>query len=278
MQPWVVAAIAAWGMVARRNGVDIRLENVGTAAYAWRLGLQRYLDVDPGISLKEHEAAGRFIPLRTIRTSQDLGTLLADIVPLLHLAAAPEQAKAVQYVMSEMVRNVLEHARSEDGAVVCAQFYSGESTGRSYVSVGIADTGRGIRSSLATNYPDLADDRQAVLKAIEPGVTGAVLGVYGSATNAGAGLFFTRRLAEATDRNFAVGSGEAMFRTSAARRRPVDSSLVLDINPFPGTVVTVDVGLHEEVDFGDFLALTREAFTRQDERTKRRVQEGVKFV
>src|SRR5207302_9519821 len=173
--------------------------------------------------------------------------------------------------MSEMVRNVLEHARSEDGALVCAQFYSGESTGRSYVSVGIADLGRGIRSSLLTNYPSLRTDREAVLKSIEPGVTGAVIGMYGSATNAGAGLFFTRRLAEATDRHFAVGSGDAMFRTSTARRRPSDISLVLDINPYPGTVVTVDVGLDEEVDFGDFLALSREAFTRQDEKTKRRV-------
>ena len=69
-----------------------------------------------------------------------------------------------------------------------------------------------------------------------------------------------------------------MLRTSTAKKRPDDADLLLDIRPLPGTVVTVDVGLDEEVDFGDFLALTREAFTKQDERTKKRVLEGVKFT
>ena len=35
----------------------------------------------------------------------------------------PEQAEAIRYVVSELVRNVLEHASSSCGAIVAAQYY-----------------------------------------------------------------------------------------------------------------------------------------------------------
>jgi hypothetical protein len=61
------------------------------------------------------------------------------------------------------------------------------------VSLGIADTGRGVLTSLRGKY-QLTSSADAVLKAMEPGVSGAVQGMYGSSDNAGAGLFVTRRL------------------------------------------------------------------------------------
>src|SRR5438876_825071 len=102
MQPWVLAAIGAWALQARRHGVAIAIENPERARYAWRFGLDRYLGVDPGIHPAEHEEAGRFIPMRTLSSSRDVQALIADIVPMLHLDR--DQGVAVQYVMSEMVR------------------------------------------------------------------------------------------------------------------------------------------------------------------------------
>lgn len=283
MQPWVVAALAAWGLAAQREGVEVRVENPERARYAWRLGLAQYLGIEPGLSLQEHEQSGRFVTLRTIRHREDLGALMPDVVPLLHLDKEPEQARAVQYVLSEMIRNVLEHSDSVDGAVVCAQYYTGEASRkgaptRRYVSVGIADTGRGVQASLLHNYPGLVDDEDALLHAIQPGVTGAVPGLYGTSNNAGAGLFFTRRLAESSDGYFAIGSGDAMYRSSTAIKRPADSKLTFPIGGFPGTIINVDFSLEDDVQFDEFLRMTGEGFSRLDARTRAKVDSRINFT
>jgi hypothetical protein len=279
MHPWIIAALAAWGLEAQTRGVDVRLENANRAAYAWRFGLADYLGVDPGMEVQPHEEAGRFVALRTVANRADLGALMPDVVPLLHLADDPEQARAVHYVLSEMISNVLEHSSSKHGAVVCAQYYTGEhASGRQYVSVGVADTGRGVRASLASNYPAIASDAEAVLKAIQPGITGAVpAGMYGSPDNAGAGLFFTRRLSQSSDAHFAIGSGRAMFRTSTARHRPADNQLVFPIAGYPGTIVSVDFSLERQLSFDDFLAATGRAFGQMDDALREKVETGVRF-
>lgn len=273
MQPWVLCALGAWGLEARRHGVEIRVENPDTAGYAWRFGLGDLLGIDVPDAGKPHEEAGRFIPLKVVTGAEELRPLISDIAPLLHLDAEPEQAKAIQYVVSEMVRNVLEHSRTDVGAVIAAQYYRGERGDRPYVSIGIADAGIGVRSSLRHNYPDLGSDGDGLLTAIRPGTTGAV----GRSENAGAGLFFTRGLASSTNGYFAVGSGDAMFRTSRAVQAPFDTELVFPIAPYPGTVVCVEISLDHPIDFNEFLADTRESFFERAERTSRRAAEMVRF-
>lgn len=273
MQPWVLAALGAWAFKARNRGVTIRVENPGTAGYAWRFGLAELLGIDDPVPIQPHEEAGRFIPLKVVTGAHDVRPLISDVAPLLHLDAEPEQAKAIQYVVSEMVRNVLEHSRTQVGAVVAAQFYRGLRGDRSYVSIGIADAGIGIRSSLRHNYPDIDSDTDALLTAIRPGTTGAV----GRSENAGAGLFFTRNLATSTNGYFAIGSGEAMFRTSRARQAPLDAALVFPISKYPGTIVCVEITLDQPIDFNEFLADTRESFFARAERTSRRAAELVRF-
>ena len=177
-----------------------------------------------------------------------------------------------------MIRNVREHSNSSYGAVVCAQYYSGKNVGRPYVSVGVADTGIGVRKSLLGNYPELGDDRGALLKAIQPGVTGATSTMYGHSNNAGAGLFYTRRLAEVSEQYFAIGSGSLMFRTSRAKRRPADDALTFSVAPYPGTMVSVNFALEREVEFDDFLRVTGQEFTKLDEQLRDQVDRRVRFV
>jgi hypothetical protein len=275
MQPWFLAALAAWGGAQLAVGGSVSVVNPETAGYAWRFGLAGFLGVKVAKPVA-HEAAGRFIALRTIRTSDDLAGLLADVAPILHGEA--EQTQAVQYALSEMVRNTLEHARS-DGAVVCAQLYPGNgSTGRRYFSLGVADSGQGVWGSLSTNYPSLRGHDEAVLLAIEPGITGAVKGMYGAPDNAGAGLFITRRLARASRGYFGVYSGDAFFRSSIARRPPSDKSLVFGVANYPGTVVAVELDLDQDADFAAMLRSAREAFTGFAVETHERVVAGVQFL
>lgn len=275
MQPWLLAALAAWGLDARDKETEIELENANRAGYAWRFGLHDYFGIGAPVEFKPHEPAGRFVPLRAVRTQDEQGQLMADVVPLLHLSGEPEQAKAVQYVLSEMIRNVREHSRAGNGAIVCAQYYSGAAS--RYVSVGVADTGIGVRTSLSQNYHEATTDAAAVQLAVEPGVSGAVRTGYGSSNNAGAGLFYTRRLAQSSDQYFALCSGNAMFRTSTAKRKPADSNLVFPIQTFPGTVVCANFALENEVDFDDFLKITGEEFSKLDVALREKVRDRVQF-
>ena len=87
------------------------------------------------------ELAGRFIPVTQIKDTYKLTQIIQELVPLLH--TTPQQADAIKYVMSEMIRNVLEHSKSPNGAIICAQY----SKSSNRVSVGIADTGIGIKTA-----------------------------------------------------------------------------------------------------------------------------------
>jgi anti-sigma regulatory factor (Ser/Thr protein kinase) len=274
-QPWALAAIAAWGLAAQTRGVDVVLENGEVAEDAWRFGLHRYLGIAAPMALADDEPAGRFLPLSTVATSADLKQLLPEIAPLLHIS--DEAEKAVLYIVSELVRNVLEHARSENGAVLCARYYPGEHFRYSSVSVGVADTGQGVFSSLSANYA-VDSDGEALRKAIQPGVSGASRGVYGSSDNAGAGLFFARRLAQVTDGYFGLASGGAWLRTRRSRKRREGPDPVYAINGFPGTIVGIDVTLlDDDVEFSSFMRETLQLFTEQNERVKTKVGRGLRF-
>jgi hypothetical protein len=276
MQPWILCALGAWAIQTREDGGTVEVRNSESASCAWRFGLHRFLGHEPGRLPEPHEEAGRFVPLKQIRRREELAVLLADIVPLLHLAN-PEHAKAVQYVISEMVGNVLEHSQASGGAVVAAQLYSGDRARRRYVSIGVADFGIGVRTSLSANF-QLSTDTEAVVTAIRPGTTGAIRGLYGAPDNAGAGLFFTHSLARATGAYFALGSGGAMYRSSLAFRQPSEDRLVFPINTYSGTVVCAEIGLDNEIVFNDFLAATGARFSADFSQARDRARQLIQFT
>jgi anti-sigma regulatory factor (Ser/Thr protein kinase) len=191
MDPLALAATAAWGGWCQRHGIAIEVENFGHHVnYPARMQLFKHLGVKLPVELHEHEESGRFMPLARVNSAVDLATVIADISALLHLEKEPEGLAAVQYCVSELIRNVLEHSGSTDGAYVCAQRYFEADPKR--VSIAVADCGGGIADHLGNLYPEARDDdREALRLAMTPGVTGAQAGMYGSTDNAGAGLFIT---------------------------------------------------------------------------------------
>lgn len=122
VHPLVLSMIAALGLTIK-NPEGIRCEKFEARSkhYLVRMGLFRILNVPFDISVVEHEAAGRFIPITQIRTSDELTRFITEMIPLLHLES--EQAKTIGYIVSELVRNVIEHAMAENGALLCAQYY-----------------------------------------------------------------------------------------------------------------------------------------------------------
>lgn len=281
MEPIALAMIASWGAWCRRLGKTVRVKHLTRhGAYAARMRLFQHLGVDFDPGLTEHEEAGRFLPITQVSRREQVGPVIGDISALLHLQDDTESLAAVQYCVSELLRNVLEHSGSEDGAFVCAHRYTQRTPHR--VSIAVADCGQGIAQHLGTAHPTaLTNDAAAIGLALQPGVTGAIPGLYGTPDNAGAGLFITRCIAKGTGGYFFIVSGNAAFRQ---RRSLTDEEMVIlypdgfddprhDLYSLPapwiGTAVAVEVRTDSIGDYeGFFQWIFRQIPRRMDRKRK----------
>ena len=279
MDPMALALTAAWGGWCQRNNLPVDVKDMHSQVnYAARMKLFKHLNVPCHTDIEEHEEAGRFVPLRQVNSISDLNSVLADISALLHLDDQPEGLAAVRYCVSELIRNVLEHAASPEGAYVCAHRYLGKgrkprsakqaratTKAMKRVTIAVADCGTGISTHLGRSYPSaLTSGREALRLAMQMGVTGAQKhGMYGATENAGAGLFITRAIARATGGYFVLISGDAAFRLN---RVALQSNRQLFHNalddprsnfykfrsPWQGTIACVEVATQEIPDFQKF--------------------------
>ena len=285
MEPVALAMTAAWGRWALREGYTLRAVNLGRkTAYAGRMKLFEHLEIDFDPGLEEHEAAGRFMPLTQIKTSKDVRAVIGDISALLHLQDEPETLSAVQYCISELLRNVLEHSDSPDGAFACAHRFTTSEPHR--VTIAVADCGRGVASHLGRAYPEAArDDAVALGLAMRPGITGAMAGQYGTPENAGAGLYITRGIAKGSGGYFFLLSGQAGYRLRRARTDDEMIEIFLDpfdeprhdkyrfSSPWIGTVVSVEIRTEK---IGDYEGFLRWIFNKVPRRQTKR--ERIRFT
>jgi anti-sigma regulatory factor (Ser/Thr protein kinase) len=185
VHPFVLALTACAGArVTNSNGSFLgKVESIKSLPYLIRMGLFDFVPVSSAQVNLPHEGAGRFVVLKQITSGAELHKVVTELVPLLH--TTKEFADPIRYVVSEMGRNAIEHSRSPVGAIFCAQFFP--TSGR--VSIGIADAGIGILSAMKANH-QVNTDRQAIVLALQPGITGVTSRPGGNETNAGAGLFF----------------------------------------------------------------------------------------
>jgi len=276
MEPVALAMVAAWGAWARRQGFQLVAENLGRkTAYAGRMRLFQLLGVDFDPGLMEREEAGRFVPLTQVTRSAEVSGVIADISALLHLHQDPETLSAVQYCVSELLRNVLEHAGSPEGAFVCAHRYTERGPHR--VTIAVADCGRGIAAHLGRVHAEAArNDSAALSLAMKPGVTGAPPGVYGTPDNAGAGLFITRSIAKGSGGYFFLLSGRAGYRLRRGLTDDAMTELFLDPLAEPrhdlyefehgwqGTVVSVEIRTEKIADYDGFFRWIFERVPRRE--------------
>lgn len=253
VEPLALTMIAAWGAWCRGKGYPLRAENLGKhAAYAARMKLFQQLGIDFDPEVKEYEESGRFLPVTQVRTQQDSTVAIANISAMLHLQDDPDSLAAVQFCISELLRNVLEHANSPDGAFVAAHRFAEKGMHR--VTIAVADCGQGIPSHLARAHPEIeGNDSIAIGLAMQPGVTGALPTAYGTPDNAGAGLYITRSIAKGTGGYFLLYSGHAAYRLRRALSLEDTIHLFPDPyddprgdlwsfdTPWLGTVVSVEI-------------------------------------
>ena len=259
VHPANLVLTAALAMQIGKENVEIIGKIPDTGRYLDRMGLYCLTKTPSPFTYTKKEEAGKFVPIKVIRTANDQSHFITDIIPLLHLSE--NNATIIKYIIGELVRNVIEHSFAKDGAVVAAQYYKKNNR----VSIGICDTGIGIWKSMQTHWHPKTDV-EALDLALTPGITGTTRKEGGTSENAGAGLFFIKSIAKITRNYFAIYSGSAEY-TLLKHDKRVKGMPRLYADPnrdphrstnavpsFNGTLVAVDISLDETTEFNDLLA------------------------
>lgn len=281
VHPAVISMVAALGLTVPRDQIRCPDFKARSGHYFVRMGLFKLLGIPSDVVINEHEPAGRFIPLTQIRTSIELSRFITEMVPLLHLE--PEPAKTICYIVSELVRNVLEHAETDNGAILCAQYYQKSNS----IRIGIADTGCGILSSI-TRAHQAADDLAAIRLALTPGITGATSREGGNEQNAGAGLFFIKSIAHVNRDFFVIYSGSALYKLL---KKTALKNISLHADPFDdrhgakknlpawsGTVVGVDITLDTTAEFTRLLDAIRDTYSKAIQERRQAARKKPRFT
>lgn len=282
IHPVVLCMVAILGLRTRPEYITCERLEAKSKHYLQRMGLFALLQIKAEKNIVEHEPAGRFIPLTRITSSQELTRFLTDIIPLLHLD--PEHADSIKYVVSELIRNVLEHAESEQGAIVSAQYYKKSNT----IRIGIVDGGVGIKKTINNAYP-AKTHLEAIQLALMPGITGTTQRIGGTEYNAGAGLFFIKSIAQINREFFMIYSGNAMYKL--LKSKPERKRITLHGDPFQdrhskredyphwqGTVVGIDISLGKTKEFSVLLDLIREVYIKTIKERKKEKYRKPRFI
>jgi anti-sigma regulatory factor (Ser/Thr protein kinase) len=283
VHPANLVVAAALAIQAGRENTEITGDVPETGRYLDRMGLYGLVKTDSPFVYHKKEEAGRFVPIKIIKTSADQSRFITDMIPLLHLSE--KNAIVVKYIIGELVRNVLEHSFTKNGAIVAAQYY--KKTNR--VSIGICDNGIGIWRSLNTFWHP-KNDIEAIKLALTPGITGTTRREGGTAENAGAGLFFIKSIAKITRSYFVIYSGSAEY-TLLKHDKRVKGSPRLYADPdrdphsetnkvpsFQGTLVAVDISLDETRELNELLASIGEVYDKAIRERKRGRYRKPRFI
>lgn len=284
MHPVGIALYAALGDRFRAEGIKTKAfcnKKISSLPYLQRMGLFNALGYVNPIETKEHEETGRFIPLMKIRNGVELESFIKTIDPILHTTR--DNSRVIKHVFSELLRNVIEHSNAKFGGNVCATY----NKKKKKITIGISDAGMGIMTSMRRSH-DVKTHKEAILKAITPGITGSTSRIGGNAENAGAGLFFTKCIAQSTRNHLLIYSGDAYFKLKLT---PKGKPLTFNPDPlndyctikehlpfFKGTLIGIDIHIEDNSTFNGLIKDIGDAYMAGVKKVKRDYSSRIKFI
>lgn len=246
--------------------------------YLQRMGLFHIMDFQDPIVTQIHEETGRFIPLTKIRNSMELDTFMKSIDPILHTSR--DNSRVIKHIFSEVLRNVLEHSKATYGGNVCATY----NRKRKKISIGISDAGIGLKDSLS-KFHTVETHKDAIIKALTPGISGVTSRLGGNEQNAGAGLFFTKCIAQSVRNHFLIYSGDTYFKLNLSERGDVfnsnpfnDKCTIKDGLPFfKGTLIGVDIHIDDNEAFNRLIENIGKAYRSSVKKEQKDYYSRIKF-
>lgn len=284
MHPVGLAFYAALGDFFELNNIPTNASinyKIRSIPYLQRMGLFRTLRYANPIQIREHEESGRFIPLRKIATNEELDRLIKEIDPILHTTR--DNSRVIKHVFSELLRNVLEHSACQLGGNVCATY----NKKRKKISIGISDAGKGIFNSLRTHH-SIKTHFEALIAALTPGISGTTSRKGGTTENAGAGLFFTKCIAQSTRNHFLIYSGNSYFKLKST---PRGKNITFNADPrqdyaskkdnlpyFNGTLLGIDIYIEDTEAFNNLISKIGMAYQLSVKKAKKDYYKRIKFT
>lgn len=254
MEPWALAMFACFALVLRQRGVPVVAQfEPGNPSnrYFEQMGLPHLLAT--GESTQRWDDSCRNTGLHVIRSHRDVTRFIASAAAL-GTGALADTLDALKYGMSELTRNVVQHAQSPVGGVAIAQYFPDLPA----VQVAICDAGRGIYGAMQDNYPELRSHLESLKLAVLPHASGAPQGgPYGAAENAGLGLFFCKEMCWRTGGSFWLASHDALLGMTEPDL-PARGRVYRRINEWPGTMVAMHLPDQDAVRFDELLSVCRE--------------------
>ena len=135
----------------------------------------------------------------------------------------------LEWSINEITDNVLNHAQCDDGGIVQVSTFIESKK----VAFGVADSGRGILTSLSEGHSGLRTDKQAIGEAVKAGVT------RNPEAGQGNGMAGTLRVASLSGGSFAVTSGLSQFLVRDGSSKSYNRG---ESQRFPGTFVYAELG------------------------------------
>jgi hypothetical protein len=192
-----------------------------------------------------------FIPLTRYSSADELNPVLNDAIRhFTHYSVhGTGVLEGIEWALNEVADNVLIHAGGVPGWLQLA-----EQPKKGLMEIVVVDCGQGICSSLRERFPDLADDRDAIRKAVEKGVT------RNPEVGQGNGLAGTLRIAIAANGWVNLYSGRGLLRympddpvrqdqgVSRPPSRAAQKLFMERVAHFQGTVVTLTIPTAQRID------------------------------
>lgn len=218
------ALLVALALKNLNESSSIELTGIESNSYAKTMRFFNTIDSEYGCN--NNKKTGRYIPItryseKDIRTNEfqdlkidkntNIERIALDLSKILlqqDEEVIGEGEKALSYILREVLRNIPEHAKTND-MWICAQYWEKERR----VEVAIADEGIGIFESIRSNMnyvSDVKSNEGALEYVLYPGVSESFTKnkkkELGEWDNSGFGLYVIKRLCEETGGIFCIAS------------------------------------------------------------------------
>ncbi|WP_028845459.1 ATP-binding protein [Thermodesulfovibrio thiophilus] len=154
----------------------------------------------------------------------------------------------LKYMLSEVMLNAVSHSDSTVDIVACAQYYPYKRK----TQVSIVDCGVGFKATLSRKHNDIFNERDALKKAIQKGITGSIQYVYQNAIkNIGIGLYALSQMVKKLNGYLSIVSKDGCLILENNQIRTTELPCKWD-----GSIVAFEFDLNViNLDFIDFMKL-----------------------
>jgi len=235
VEPCGIATLLAHVKRMKAAGMHVAVSenvfNLDVERYLQRINFYKTIEIEKDEQFSRKDSSGRFVEADIVNSVTSTDTAADKIAEIFFKDA--ELKNYMSYMIREIVANGVMHSGCLFGAVVCAQYWP--QVGRAQFCV--ADCGVGFKQHLSSRY-NVRTDAEAILLALEKGVTGVLPTVYGNTyNNVGYGLYITKGLVARNGGVLKIISGEAVFTLEKNGERIEDGLS----RPWPGVIVSVEL-------------------------------------